>query len=83
MAADEAVPCALAGPAGLVPLFAVGGAQQHLGRYASTAVAGQLLACRWPCRVWWAQLAATPLGAAAEEWQPLVPAAYDSLGDSL
>ena len=38
---------------------------------------GQLLACRWPCRVWWAQLAA------AEEWQPLVPAAYDSVGDSL
>ena len=53
-----------------------------LGRYASTAVEGQLLACRWPCRVWWAQLAATPLGAAAEEWQPLVPAADDSLGDS-
>ena len=65
------------------PLGCVSRVAAPLGRYASTAVEGQLLACRWPGRVWWAQLAATPLGAAAEEWQPLVPAADDSLGDSL
>ena len=47
-----------------------------------TICVGQLPAPRWPCRVWWAQLAAAPFGAAAEAWQPLVPVAYDRLGDS-
>ena len=27
-----------------------------MGRYALLAGVGQLLACCWPCRVWWAQL---------------------------
>ena len=48
----------------------------------STFCVERLLAPRWPCRVWWAQLTAAPLGAAAEAWQPLVPVAYDRLGDS-
>ena len=65
------VPCA--------PLGCVSRLAAPLGRYASTAVEGQLLACRWPCVV---GSTTTPLGAAAEE-QPLVPAADDSLGDSL
>ena len=53
-----------------------------MGRYALPAGKGQLLACCWLCRVW-AQLAATLQGAAAEEWQPLVPSADDSPSDSL
>ena len=48
-----------------------------MGRCALPAGMGQLLACCWLCRVWWAQLAATLYGAAAEEWQPLVPSADD------
>ena len=42
-------------------------------------VQGQLPAGCWPCRVWLAQLAATLLEAAAEEWQRLVPVAFDCL----
>ena len=30
-----------------------------MGRYALPAGKSQLLACCWPCRVWWTQLAAT------------------------
>ena len=69
MAADEGLPWALAGPACRVLLLAVCLVWRHLW------VAMRQLP--WPGRVWWAQLAATPLGAAAEEWQPLVPAAAD------
>ena len=42
-------------------------------------------AASWPlalCRVWLAQLAAAPLGAAAEALQPMVPVAYYGLGGS-
>ena len=54
-----------------------------MGRYALLAGVGQLLACCWPCRVWWAQLAATLQGVAAEAWLALVPSADDSLSDLL
>ena len=54
-----------------------------MGRYASLAGVGQLRACCWPCRVWWAQLAATLHGVAGEAWLPLVPSADDSLSGLL
>ena len=54
-----------------------------MGRYALLAGVGQLLACCWPCRVWWAQLAATLQGVAAKAWLPSVRSADDSLSDLL
>ena len=85
MAYAACLPCAFAGIAGLVlPLACCTPcvAASRCRCCASRAVKGQLPAGRWPCRVWLAQLAAAPLGAAAEAWQPLVPVAYDCLGDS-
>ena len=62
-------PCLPCPPLGCVPRVAA-----PLGRYASTAVERQLLACRWPCRVWWTNQPPHP-GSRCKEWQPLVSAA--------
>ena len=74
--------CAVAGSQPCV-LFAVLRVRQHLLLLrCSTFSVGQLPALHWPCRVWWAQLAAAPFGAAAKAWHPSVPVVYDRLGDS-